>query len=79
MEPKKLDTEIWKTDAVANSLSVTGINYILVDKTLEPHATDTINLMLWTDYESIPNEMQNKYFYGTLRIYAWKELEKDNM
>ena len=79
IEPKRLDSQIWKTDAISNSLSVTGINYILVDKTLEAHATDEIKLMLWTDYESIPNSMQDKYFYGTLRIYAWQELEKDNL
>lgn len=79
IEPRRLDSQIWTTDAISNSLSVTGENYILVDKTLEPHATDEIKLMLWTDYETIPNSMQDKYFYGTLRIYAWQELEEDNI
>ena len=79
IEPKKLDSQIWETDAISNSLSVTGTNYILVDKILEAHATDEIKLMLWTDYETIPNSMQDKYFYGTLRIYAWQEIEKDNL
>jgi hypothetical protein len=77
VEPKKLDSQIWNTDSISNSLSVTGTNYILIDKTLEAHATDEIKLMLWIDYETIPNEMQDKYFYGTLRIYAWQELEND--
>ena len=79
VEPKRLDSQIWKTDAISNSLSVTGTNYILVEKTLEAHATDEIKLMLWTDYETIPNSMQDKYFYGTLRIYAWQELKEDNL
>ena len=34
-----------------------------------------IKLMLWTDYDTIPNSMQNKYFYGTIRIYAWQEIK----
>ena len=77
VEPKRLDSQIWKTDAISNSLSVTGTNYILVDKSLEAHATDEIKLMLWTDYETIPNSMQDKYFYGTLKIYAYQMIEKD--
>jgi len=79
VEPKRLDSNIWTTDVISNSLSVTGINYILIEKELEAYQTDEIKLMLWTDYETIPNEMQNKYFYGTLRIYAWQELEDTNI
>ena len=39
--------------------------------------TDEIRLMLWTDYDRVPNSMQNKYFYGTIRIYAWQEIENN--
>ena len=79
VEPRRLDSEIWKTDAISNSLSVTGINYILVEKELEPHQTDEVKVMLWTDYETIPNEMQNTYFYGTIRVYSWKEIKNNNL
>jgi len=75
VEPTRLDSKIWQKDEISESLSVTGINYILVEKTLEPLETNEIKLMLWTDYETIPNSMQNKYFYGTIRIYAWQEIE----
>lgn len=75
VEPTRLDSKIWQKDEISESLSVTGINYILVEKTLEPQETNEIKLMLWTDYETIPNSMQNKYFYGTIRIYAWQEIE----
>lgn len=75
IKPTKLDTTIWIQDKVSESLSITGINYILLEKTLEPQATDKIKLMLWTDYDTIPNSMQNKYFYGTIRIYAWQEID----
>lgn len=74
IEPRKLATQIWTSDEISDGLSVKGTNYILLDKTLEPHATDEVKLMLWTDYETIPNSMQNTYFYGTIRIYAWQEL-----
>lgn len=71
--PSKLDKEIWEDKALASKLSVKGTNYILVESTMEPLETVDVNLMLWTDYETIPNEMQNKYFYGTIKVYAWKE------
>lgn len=72
---KKIDSNIWKKDEISNVLAVEGTNYILLDKTIEPHATDEIRLMLWTDYETIPNSMQDKYFYGTIKIYAWEEIK----
>ena len=75
IEPKRLDSNIWDADNLADALSVEGINYILLDKTLEAHATDEIKLMLWTDYDTIPNTMQDKYFYGTIKIYAWQEIK----
>ena len=75
--PKRLDSQIWNTDAVSESLNIEGTNYILLEKTLEPFATDSIKLMLWTDYDTIPNSMQDKYFYGTLKKYAYQMIEKD--
>lgn len=75
IEPTRLDSKIWNKDEISDVLSVTGTNYILLERTLEPMETDEIRLMLWTDYETIPNSMQNKYFYGTLRIYAWQEIQ----
>ena len=79
VEPRRLDSDIWTTDAISNSLSVTGINYILVEKELEPYQTDEVKVMLWTDYETIPNKMQNTYFYGTIRVYSWKEIKNNNL
>ncbi|MBQ2872460.1 MAG: hypothetical protein IJE89_00455 [Bacilli bacterium] len=75
ISPTRLDSKIWKYDNLADGLSITGTNYILLDKELEPHAKDEIKLMLWTDYEKIPNSMQDKYFYGTIKVYAWKDLK----
>ena len=77
IEPKRLDSQIWNTDAISERLNIEGTNYILLEKTLEPFATDSIKLMLWTDYDTIPNSMQDKYFYGTLKIYAYQMIEKD--
>ena len=74
--PERLDSKIWMNDKISNGLSIKGTNYILLERTLEPLATDEILLMMWTDYNTIPNSMQNKYFYGTIRVYAWKEIEQ---
>ena len=71
--PARLDSSIWKEDNISKSLNVKGINYILIDSTIEPHDTESISVMLWTDYDTIPNAMQDKYFYGTIRLYAWQE------
>ena len=54
-------------------MDINGKNYILLDSTIEAHASAEIKLMFWTDYETIPNSMQNKYFYGTIKVYAWTE------
>lgn len=75
IEPTRLDKNVWKQDVISNSLSVTGVNYILLERTLEPQESHSVRLMLWSDYDTIPNSMQNKYFYGTIRIYAWQEIK----
>ena len=77
IEPSRLDSQIWNTDEVSESLNIEGTNYILLEKTLDPFATDEIKLMLWTDYDTIPNSMQDKYFYGTIKIYAYQMIEKN--
>lgn len=69
----KLDNKIWNDDSISKSLDVKGTNYILIEDTIEPLDTESISIMLWTDYDTIPNAMQNKYFYGTIKVYAWIE------
>lgn len=71
--PQKLNNNIWGKDKLSENLSLTNTNYILLEDTIYPFETIDIRLMLWTDYETIPNSMQNKYFYGTIRVYAWTE------
>ena len=72
-QAKRLDNNIWYQDNISNSLNIKGTNYILLDDVIEPYDTVDIRLMLWTDYETIPNAMQNKYFYGTIKVYSWIE------
>ena len=71
--PLKLNESYWNKVNVYDSLNVKGNNYILVERILEPQETDSINVMFWIDYDTVPNSMQNKRFYGTLRLYAWQE------
>ena len=73
VEPTKLNDALWKKDYVYKELNITGINYILIESSLEPFEADSINLMLWADYDTIPNSQQDKYFYGTIKVYAWTE------
>lgn len=75
IEPTKLNKNVWTKDDISEGLSIQGTNYILLERTLQPMETNQINIMFWTDYDTIPNTMQNKYFYGTIRLYAWQEIE----
>ena len=69
----RLNDNVWKDDNLKKTLGAKGPTYILIDSTIEAHDTEEISLMLWTDYDTIPNEMQDKYFYGTIKVYAWTE------
>lgn len=71
--PNKLSDKLWKSDYVSKGLNVKGTNYILIERTLDPYATEKVNVMMWTDYDTIPNSEQDKYFYGTIEVYAWTE------
>jgi len=71
--PTKLNSYVWESDSLASKLSAKGTNYILIESTIEAFSSANINLMLWTDYDTIPNEMQDKYFYGTIKVYGWTE------
>ena len=71
--PNKLSDKLWKSDYVSKGLNVKGTNYILIERTLDPYVTEKVNVMMWTDYDTIPNSEQDKYFYGTIEVYAWTE------
>ena len=71
--PSKL--KLWEKDEAYEALKLTTTNYILLDGVLEPLESENISLMFWTDYDTIPNSMQNKYFYGTIKVYAWSDEE----
>ena len=71
ISPSKL--KLWEEDKIYKALNLNGTYYILLESTIEPHDTENISMMLWTDYDTIPNSMQNKYFYGTIQVYAWSK------
>lgn len=78
-EPARLDLKKWNNDNISTGLLVKGDNYILLERELESMDVDYIKVMFWIDYDNIPNEMQDKYFYGTLKLYSWEEISKDNI
>lgn len=74
IEPSQL--KVWN-DKASQSLNVEGTNYILIKDTIAAQSAEDIGLMLWTDYTNIPNSQMHKYFYGTIKVYAWTEEKKD--
>lgn len=73
ISPTSLNSKVWTTDKVSKALNIKGKNYILVESTIEALDSDEVTLMMWADYDTIPNSEMNKYFYGTIRVYAWTE------
>lgn len=73
IDPTKLSDTIWGKDKLYEALKLNGTQYILIDDTIEAYDEENISIMFWTDYDTIPNTMQNKYFYGTIKLYAWGE------
>ena len=69
----KFKDAYWEVDSLYKAFNVTGDNYVLIKDTLAPYMSDNIKLMLWADYDTIPNSEQDKYFYGTIKVYAWTE------
>ena len=69
--PFKLDDRKLKDDNINKQLGIDKTNYVLIDTSLEAYQMDKINLSLWTDYDTIPNEMMDKTFLGTIKIYAY--------
>ena len=70
IEPSKFKE--WN-DSASKSLGVDGTNYLLIKDMIKAQSAEDIDLMLWTDYANIPNSEMDKYFYGTIKIYAWME------
>ena len=71
--PAKLNDMALTNDQVSELLNINGINYMLIEDSLEAYATTEVSLMLWADYDTIPNSQMDKYFYGTIRVYAYQE------
>lgn len=47
--------------------------YILYESVLDSKDDIKVNLRLNIDYENIDNDNQNKYWYGTIKVYAWED------
>ena len=71
-ETKFLNLTPWDIGSKLDSgLSINKNTYILYEGEIASKDIDNINLALWVDYETIPNEMQNKWFIGTIKLYNW--------
>ena len=70
IEPTKLKE--WN-DKASKTLAGGSTNYLLIKDTIMAQSAEDVSLMLWTDYANIPNSEMDKYFYGTIKVYAWTE------
>lgn len=68
----KLANRFWANDKLAGGLSITGTNYVLLSGTLKEYEKMDVSLFLYVlDDGTIQNEIMDKYYYGTIKVYAW--------
>ena len=75
MGPKLLIDTRWQEDDLYKNLGIKNKTYILYDGVIPAFDTEEFNVMFWFDYRPIPNSEMRKYFYGTIKVYAWTEEE----
>lgn len=68
----KLANRYWSNDKLAGGLNMTGTNYVLLSGTLKEYEKIDVNLFLYVlDDGTVQNEIMDKYYYGTIKVYAW--------
>lgn len=68
----KLANRYWSNDKLAGGLNMTGTNYVLLSGTLKEYEKIDVSLFLYVlDDGSVQNEIMDKYYYGTIKVYAW--------
>ena len=68
----KLANRYWSNDKLAGGLDMTGTNYVLLSGTLKEYEKIDVSLFLYVlDDGTIQNEIMDKYYYGTIKVYAW--------
>lgn len=69
-----LNNNIWQIgDTLDENTKIEKNTYILYEGEVKQMDTDYFKLGLWVDYETIGNDMQDKSFIGTIKVYAWME------
>lgn len=68
----KLANRYWSNDKLAGGLNMTGTNYVLLSGTLKEYEKIDVSLFLYVlDDGKVQNEIMDKYYYGTIKVYAW--------
>ena len=68
----KLANRYWSNDKLAGGLDMNGTNYVLLSGTLKEYEKIDVSLFLYVlDDGTIQNEIMDKYYYGTIKVYAW--------
>lgn len=69
-----LNNNVWGLGSVLEGgLAIENNTYILYEGSLKQGETSNFKLGMWIDYTTIPNEMQNKYMIGTIKVFSWIE------
>ena len=69
-----LNNNMWKIEStLQDNKKIENNTYILYEGEVKQLDTDYFKLGLWVDYEKIGNDMQDKSFIGTIKVYAWME------
>ena len=68
-----LNSNPWKIGSeLDKGLTIDNTTYILYEGEIQPKSINKVKLAFWTDYDTIPNEMQDKWFIGTIKLYSWQ-------
>ena len=68
----KLANRYWSNDKLAGGLNMNGTNYVLLSGTLKEYEKIDVSLFLYVlDDGTVQNEIMDKYYYGTIKVYAW--------
>lgn len=66
-----LNKNVWKLGSeLKDNKKIDKTTYIIYDGKIEAMSFVELNLILWTDYETIGNDMMSKAFIGTVKVYA---------
>ena len=67
-EAKLLSSNVWPTGTkLEDNTTIKSNTFIIYEGEIEAQT----KVGFWIDYETITNDMQDKWFIGTIKLYSW--------